>query len=903
MINLRTLREHLRIAFSCIQPEVLIKNLCSQSNCSLQLNSTKIDLLSYRHFSNNILKTLTYEEVDILYSNMIETIESRGKTCGGKSVFALIPEYTMHVLTMDGGEPVCRQEEMLNWRYCYLYLGQDFLAAAHLAYISRCENRTVSDFLWPAQINTDERRLRQLFEKGLAENHFHLNGSSRSFDLSWICLMNHPDHIIGFFDKPKKRGSEKEINEQFVENLNAGISLGTDDNRISWSKRICIACWLRAKLFSWVMTGDIGGVFKKESLENEVSFDFITNDVSVMELKNIVESARFLYGNSRRFRQTNGKSKCLDYAITYDVLKPNDIDNCCRSLVGERAFLYKAFYFIYSGNFSNEKQRKCFMDLFYLYTLIKIQFRNELIQVNGKYGFKNFAKYQDRKDLIFEKFPEYELEAKNLSVNESMKNGCVNSLEMRIAPRNSYIEQEKKIAQTDTSLLFLRTSQMPSKYSVRQELKNRGLDEGYFYVLHFPKKTESFDKNKIVKPWFDKPRNYNMRKDTRKQTFAIAEAMDKFDWLCTRIRGFDACTFEIGVRPEVFSTEFRFLRKFVRTKQKYFFDLGRDLQPKLCATYHVGEDFMDIVDGLRAVDEAIIFLELESGERLGHALALGVNPCDYYLLKHYRIILNKQDYLDNVVWALNKTQKLGISIDSNLKQELEDTANRLIFEIYGSGYTLIDYYNSWRLRGDDPDLYVSGKFDKESYDSKIMYRLNNIWTQYNKHRIMRHYHFDKMQNIRQNDKAAELYSMYHFNYKVREKGEKTEEIKIDEKYIEMVNLLQKKMMQEIARHRLCIETNPSSNVLIGPFDRYEKHPIFRFYPVKSSADEIVQLVSVNTDDQGVFDTSLTMEYSLLACSMRNAKDDNHNMLYNDDAVFDYLERLRQNGFSMTFPKT
>ena len=331
MINLRTLREHLRIAFSCIQPEVLIENMRAGENnrCALKLDSTKIDLLTDRHFSNNILRAYTYEEVDNLYYNMSETIESRSKTCGGTSVFSLIPEYTMHVLEIDGKEPVCRQEEMLNWRHCYLFLSQDFLTAAHLAYISVRENRTISDFIWPAQINTSERAFRQLFEKGLAENHFHLNGSSRSFDLSWICLMNHPDQIIEYFDKPKERTSEKQINDLFEENLNIGVSLGTNDNRFSWSKRISIACWLRTKLFLWITSGDITGAFQSVSTLVEEFNTLINNNFSTTELKNIVEAVRFLHGHSRKFNQPDGKQKCLDYAITCDVLKPIDINNCC----------------------------------------------------------------------------------------------------------------------------------------------------------------------------------------------------------------------------------------------------------------------------------------------------------------------------------------------------------------------------------------------------------------------------------------------------------------------------------------------------------------------------------------------------------------------------------------------
>ena len=65
---------------------------------------------------------------------------------------------------------------------------------------------------------------------------------------------------------------------------------------------------------------------------------------------------------------------------------------------------------------------------------------------------------------------------------------------------------------------------------------------------------------------------------------------------------------------------------------------------------------------------------------------------------------------------------------------------------------------------------------------------------------------------------------------------------------------------------LGIETNPSSNYVIGTFKNYAKHPIFNFYnkgltydPAK--LDDCAQLsVSVNTDDQGVFATSLENEY-------------------------------------------
>lgn len=46
---------------------------------------------------------------------------------------------------------------------------------------------------------------------------------------------------------------------------------------------------------------------------------------------------------------------------------------------------------------------------------------------------------------------------------------------------------------------------------------------------------------------------------------------------------------------------------------------------KLNFTYHIGQDFFDIADGLRAVDELLIFCGVERGNRLGDALSLRIN--------------------------------------------------------------------------------------------------------------------------------------------------------------------------------------------------------------------------------------------------------------------------------------
>ena len=63
-----------------------------------------------------------------------------------------------------------------------------------------------------------------------------------------------------------------------------------------------------------------------------------------------------------------------------------------------------------------------------------------------------------------------------------------------------------------------------------------------------------------------------------------------------------------------------------------------------------------------------------------------------------------------------------------------------------------------------------------------------------------------------------------------------------------------------------VESNPTSNLMIGPFDMYKELPTMKLS--KGNVN-----VSVNTDAKGVFSTSLYTEYSLLALAMqKDGKD-------------------------------
>ena len=120
----------------------------------------------------------------------------------------------------------------------------------------------------------------------------------------------------------------------------------------------------------------------------------------------------------------------------------------------------------------------------------------------------------------------------------------------------------------------------------------------------------------------------------------------------------------------------------------------------------------------------------------------------------------------------------------------------------------------------------------------------------------------------------------------------------DKRFIETVAEL--RMIRKISEKGIAIETNPSSNICIGSFEKYEDLPLFNFSPMEQDVHTSVVNVSVNTDDRGVFATSLYHEFSLIAAALFKQKDKDGNRLWSNEAIYDYIERLRSNGFYQRF---
>lgn len=860
------------------------------------------------------------------------------------NVFDTLMAFTSSVLIEENGEPLCQYQHLLRWRDMITSLDEDLFVTSFLAMQDSISMQKRRDFFWKPVIGHNNYALNRLVGKGVAENHFHLNGSAPMFHLSWLSLMNHVDnsdfvHILDGYDS-----------NRLHKNVNYDVQYAPDRLVTMWKQ----AALVRLMLFAHLQDDyiDFGRTYlskeillecckkhnkpdkykiledkltKDEKSDEKVVLEDYREDLDEVTLKELKSnyaycrineflqdpqkldaSLEIIQKNIDRMKRLYGKSTYAkyDYAICEQWLCGREEDRFRNDvLAGERWFLYSVFTYVYE----NREDWKKYLNWFYLYLVIKANIRNEIIQSNKSVGFDNFKIYQERKE-DFINGTEYENIYKRMAVRDTILNQHITSLEARITPKGDWRELQKNILSLDSAICA------DMKWEARK------LQDKYFYVIHFIKESDDNVKHEC--------RHYSKRMAIKRQALALAELRQRAAAESDRIHGIDAASAEIGCRPEVFSHVFRYLRTLsVEDPYAEMPLLRRKTKPRnLMATYHVGEDFLDIVDGLRAIDEAINFLDLRCGDRLGHALALGVDIDDWYRGKGHRLLISKQDYLDNLVWLYAKIRHFCIRGCEDAQIYIEKRFSDYFNEIYVNNintkycdellseassyfdskkiehgykrnslnFSINEYYDAWKLRGDEPELYKRGYFRQGAfiYDGWSYYAINR--------------NYPSNYKIRYIPEVSLLYHMYHYDPKVYQIGSQMVEIKVRDCMIDALKKVRFCMQKVIAQIGIGIETNPSSNYLIGTFKRYDKHPIINWYNAGLTSDPEAlascpqMQVSINTDDQGVFSTYIENEYAYLALALEKCKDSEGNYIYSRNNILQWLENIRKMGIDQSF---
>lgn len=289
--------------------------------------------------------------------------------------------------------------------------------------------------------------------------------------------------------------------------------------------------------------------------------------------------------------------------------------------------------------------------------------------------------------------------------------------------------------------------------------------------------------------------------------------------------GFDVAGAERGTSPRIYLEAFNTLR----TEQEKFRPNKQQLPLRLGWTYHVGEDYVDLLTALRHLDEVSTLLFADDGGRLGHALALGDAPERYYQRGNRWIEINLGTHLLDLVWAYGKLTELSELVLVNyLKNYVRQFGNTLSEE------NMVSCYRTMLIKPHKK------KHDNELLESSLLTDLN-----------------------------------------FQTKHDKSIRIDSNNLWLEMVGCLQQHLRNQFAQKKLCIEANPTSNLIIGGFSHY--HDL----PYKTLVNNRLAL-SINTDDPGLFLSSLPGEYAAMYQALSYDKTMSHREILNwlNDRKFD-----------------
>lgn len=353
-----------------------------------------------------------------------------------------------------------------------------------------------------------------------------------------------------------------------------------------------------------------------------------------------------------------------------------------------------------------------------------------------------------------------------------------------------------------------------------------------------------------------------LRNSVNNKCDALLELFFKYPNMRELITGIDVAANELDAPPEVFSPLYRKCRE---NGIKHF-------------TYHVGEDFKSLLSGIRAIYDAIILLELNNGDRIGHATAIGIDP--HYWIKKVpdSFYISQGQLLEDLLFIRRIALEHG-EYDIPL-YKIEQKIVELSYNIFEENINFVTLDNFFHNRELDPStvgLYKSNLpianeseykrvTKKYQEDKKSIELLNKRW---------------RNKNFIESIKLKDVFNKYK------------ESIIFPKDFIQPEILLKiQQYVQKLVRDRnIVIETLPTSNVRISLYDHIEEHHIFRWLQIKERVFEgdIPMQISLGADDTGIFVTDLRNEfYHLFAVLVKKFQ-------YSSKEALALLSEINENG--------
>ncbi len=483
-----------------------------------------------------------------------------------------------------------------------------------------------------------------------------------------------------------------------------------------------------------------------------------------------------------------------------------------------------------------------FTTLFWHYQKLRNLIYDHLTQDPGVGGLDWFQRYFNRLRAL-----RRGLDPVLVEVAEKVETArCnLNSLEVRTSPDHRWANNWK----------LLRSLSKP-----RAEMSARGCELAM--VLHFLKDRYDGATGRLhadPETWgWSYARWYRLRINevVALETALLAPGSD----LSLILRGLDVASTELAIPTWPLIPLFRRVTTVAQRAAELLHERHPRLKvPPIRRTVHAGEDYRRLSEGLRRIDELVAYGILKTGDRIGHGLALGDDP-KRWAVGGESVTQPRAERLMDLVWEYEQYARASVPSDHQRVEYVRNEAERMARSMFGRALALPDLLHL-RVRLHDPD------------------ELERIG-------------FPESPLISSDEDALVLFLR---DPDVFARGLEGVEVECTPSEVDFLSAMQLTLRTRLARMEITIESNPSSNLLIGNFGELEDHPIFRLQPLPGHepVGGPAVLMSINSDDPLTFATCLSDEYAHLYLALQRRG-------VSSQQAIEWLDRLRENGWNSRF---
>lgn len=845
-----------------------------------QINSIVGRIL--RTYRDNYPNDYSADQVELqikLFADVISR-QSYAKYLDESNSIYLFKIISEKLFTIKSGKLKIKYDSLFDWNGYINKLDLNIFIGAYLSTKSSTfPAEKISDY-YP---EIDHSRLeRQLLEKKFAENHSHLQASGYITQLNWYAFLS-----VGIQDQ----SLTKFVKNNYFDRLND-----------YYSNEILINFLRSIKYLRLILDLIINDYMYFEGL-TDLKFDLnkmkSKNTYQNTDIKELLfKEALNVRQNDSTFVELYRKYENFFHYQDSKKLNLNDI------LSSERKFWFYAFKILTTDCKENTI---FFRTVLNLYLLSANVFKMNFVQKNKGNGFDNFSDAEKTKSVFLSsrsdlaKFNYSSIFKKYLNEPRAKK------IELRITPHETvegYYDLIRKLDRAYSTIISKKIDDgcknkkgkcKDAKNNNKKGRKDKKDDAFYGLIVHFIKEKPS-SKDKTRYECYRKIQKDLDRKSAPLKALMTKPEHNKFS---KKIVGIDTANLEFMNPPEIFGNLYRSFKGIKANKNFHF-------------TYHVGESFFSLTDGMRHIFEVIWRLEFDDGDRLGHALALGIDPETFLNTQRRKEVTDQQSNLDNLAWFYFMISEYGNQANRNYLPIIEAKFNRdkiwlendyvsLLQNCTDSHQAFINidintYIDFYLIRGCDMDYIVRKLYHSDTASIfKSINILNDIdLTSSPKFNSKITVDNERILKAIKNYQAVRLFVAYMIDEKIYSDGKKSSVTDVDENMTDVLVAVQNILQRFILKKGISIEANPSSNLKIGYDKFYSDLPFLKLNRHGLKENNTLDIpISINTDDGAIFQTSLPYEYELITKSLIEAGE-------SPETVYDYILHLQESSIRTNF---